>query len=157
MMKPEKHWSPRSINAHPQMAGMKRHDFDRILRIKERDAPVDRRGSFDEVEIYLAIDESCTNKLFAQEIQGPKESGDVTDARGNALDTLTMDYLKENPKPEDSVPDEDGNECVAAESDEEIVDETLCQSPMKNRTRSKSRKVLLPVPEPLLPSDPEDK
>ncbi len=50
--------------------------------------------------------------------------------------------------------DEDGDECVAAESDEEIVDETIRQSPMKNRTRSKSRKVV--VPEPLLPSESED-
>ncbi len=40
--------------------------------------------------------------------------------------------------------DEDGDKCVAAESDEEIVDETLCQSPMKNRTRSKSWKVVVP-------------
>ncbi len=50
--------------------------------------------------------------------------------------------------------DEDGGECVAPESDEEIVDEKLCQSPMKNRTRSKSLKVI--VPEPLMPSDSQD-
>ncbi len=47
--------------------------------------------------------------------------------------------------------DEDGDECVAPESDEEVVDETLYQSPMKNHTMSKSRKVV--VPEPLIPSD----
>ena len=47
------------------------------------------------------------------------------------------------------VSDEDGGECVAPESDEEIVDEMLCQSPMKNSTRSKSLKVI--VPEPLIP------
>jgi hypothetical protein len=41
-----------------------------------------------------------------------------------------------------------------AESDEDIVDETLQQSPIKNSTRSKSRKVV--VPEPLLLSDSED-
>ncbi len=34
------------------------------------------------------------------------------------------------------------------------MDETLYQSPMKNCTRSKSRKVV--VPEPLIPSDSED-
>ncbi len=27
----QKHLNPRSINAHPRMAGMKHHDFDRIL------------------------------------------------------------------------------------------------------------------------------
>jgi hypothetical protein len=40
------------------------------------------------------------------------------------------------------------------ESDEEVVDEMLYQSPMKNSTRSKSRKVV--VPEPLILSDSED-
>ncbi len=40
--------------------------------------------------------------------------------------------------------DKDGDECSAAESDEEIVDETIPQSQMKNRTRSKSRKVIVP-------------
>ncbi len=41
--------------------------------------------------------------------------------------------------------DEDGDECVAAKSDEElqVVGETLRQSPMKNSTRSKSRKVVV--------------
>ena len=43
---------------------------------------------------------------------------------------------------------------AAAESDKEIVDETLRQSLMKNSTRSKSQKVI--VPEPLIPSDSED-
>ncbi len=54
--------------------------------------------------------------------------------------------------------DEDGGECVAPESDEEIVDKMLCEilmkSLMKNLTRSKSRKVI--VPEPLMPSDSDD-
>ena len=59
------------------------------------------------------------------------ESGDATDARGNALDSLTTDYPKEDPKPEDSARDEDGNERAAAELGEEIVDETFHQSPIK--------------------------
>ncbi len=33
--KPKKCLSPRIINAHPRMAGMKRHDFDCIQQIKE--------------------------------------------------------------------------------------------------------------------------
>ncbi len=65
-----------------------------------------------------------------------------------------MEDLKEDQKPDDSAQDEDGNECAAAESDEEIVDETLHQSSIKNSTRNKSWKVL--VREPLLPSDSED-
>ncbi len=52
------------------------------------------------------------------------------------------------------VSDEDGSECVAPESDEEVVDEILCQSPMKNHTMSKSWKVV--VPEQLISSDSED-
>jgi hypothetical protein len=133
------------------MAGMKHHDFDRIQRIKESEASVDCRESLDKFEANFSINWSCTNQLFGT----PSESEDATDARGNALDTLTTEYLEQDPEPEDSAPDEDGNECAAAESDEEIVDETIRQSPMKNRTRSKSLKVF--VPEPLLPSDSEDK
>jgi hypothetical protein len=32
-----------NFDAHPRMAGMKRHDFDRIQQIKESKASVDRR------------------------------------------------------------------------------------------------------------------
>ncbi len=65
-----------------------------------------------------------------------------------------MEDLDQDPEPEVSVSDEDGCECVAPKSEEEIVDETLYQSPMKNSTRSKSQKVV--VSEPLIPSDSED-
>ncbi len=135
LIKPQKHLSPLSINAHPRMAGLEHHDFDCIQRIKESEASVDSRESLDEVEAHFSIYGSCTSELF-----GTPQTG------GNALDTLTTDYLKEDPEPEDCAPDEDGNECYAAESDEEIVDEILRQSPMKNSTRSKSRKVVVPEP-----------
>ncbi len=46
------------------------------------------------------------------------------DARGNALDTMTTEYLEQDPEPEDSTLDEDCDECAAAESDEVIVDES---------------------------------
>jgi hypothetical protein len=86
--KQQKYSSPQFINAHPLMAGMERHNLDSIQQIKESEASVDRRESLDEVEAYLAIDWSCTNELFGTpEIQGPLESRDATDARGNALDS----------------------------------------------------------------------
>ncbi len=72
-IKPQKHLSPRSINAQPRMAGMKRHDFDRIqLLFKESKASVDSRESLNEVEAHFSIDWSCTSELFGTpEIQGP--------------------------------------------------------------------------------------
>ncbi len=104
---------------------MKRHDIERIQRIKESEASVDRRESHDEVETYLAINGSCTNELFGTpKIQEPSESGDATDTRGDVLETLTTEDLEQDPEPEVSVSDEDGDDCVAAESDEGIVDET---------------------------------
>jgi hypothetical protein len=87
-------------------------------------------------------------------IQQPGESLDATDTQGDAPETLHTEDLYPDFESEVGVSDEDGGECVAPESDEEIVDETLCQSPMKDSTRSKSRKVI--VPEPLIPSDSED-
>ncbi len=58
------HFSPRIINAHPHLAGIKRHDLDLMEQVKEIEASLDRRKSLDEVEAYLATDENCTNDLF---------------------------------------------------------------------------------------------
>ncbi len=114
--KPQKYLSPRIINAHPRMAGMQRHDLEHIQRIKESKALVDSRESLDEVEAYLAINEGCTSEPFGTpKIQKPLESGDATDARGDALETLSTEDLKQDPEPEVSLSDEDGDECVAAE------------------------------------------
>ncbi len=118
-------------------------------------ASVGRRESLDAVEAYLATDESCNYELFGTpKIQQPTESRNATDSQGDALETLSTEDLKQDPEPEVSVSDEDGEGYVAAESHEEIVDEMLHQSLMKNHTRSKSRKVV--VPAPLLLSDSED-
>jgi hypothetical protein len=96
--------------------------------------------------IMGAVEQSCKSVPHRRRI--------ATDTRGDALETLSTEDLDQDPEPEFSVSDEDGGECVAPESVEEIVDETLYQSPMKNRTRSKSRKVV--VPEPLIPSYSKD-
>ncbi len=150
--KSQKHLSPRIMDAHPQMAGMKRHDLDSIQQVKESKASVGCRESLNEVEAYLVTDESCTNELFGTpKIQQPAESGDETDTQGDALETLSTEDLDQDPEPEVSVLDEDGGECIALESDEEIMDEPLYQNQMKNSARSKSRKVV--VPEPLIPCD----
>jgi hypothetical protein len=50
--------------------------------------------------------------------------------------------------------DKDGDEYAAAESEHAIVFETTPQSPMTNRTRSKSQKVI--IPDTLMCSDSED-
>ncbi len=145
VVKSQKHLNPRIINAHLRLAGMKRHDLDSIEQVKEREASTDCRESLDEVKAYLATDEICTNDIFGSpKIQQPGESGDATDTQGDALETLSTEDLYQDLEPEVSVSDDDGGEFVAPESDEEIVDETLYQSPMKNRTRSKSQKVVVP-------------
>ena len=50
--------------------------------------------------------------------------------------------------------DKEGHECAAAESDDDIVEETVSPSQMKNQTRSKARKVTIPVP--IMCADSED-
>ncbi len=75
MRKSQKHLSPRIINAHPQLAGMKRHDLDRIEQVKESKASVGSRESLNEFEAYLVTYESWTNELFGTpKIQQPVES-----------------------------------------------------------------------------------
>ncbi len=73
-----------------------------------------------------------------------------------AHDVLTMDDLANEQALgyDDSASDNDGDECTADDSDEEIVDKKIPPSPMKDHTRSKSRKVVLP--EAQMCSDPED-
>ena len=46
---------------------------------------------------------------------------------------------------EDSASDKEGDECAAAESLDDIVDETIPPSPAKIRARIKSRKVIIPA------------
>ncbi len=45
--KSQKHLSTRIINVHPRMAGMKRRDLDRIEQVKESEASVGLRESYD--------------------------------------------------------------------------------------------------------------
>jgi hypothetical protein len=42
-------------------------------------------------------------------------SRDATDALGDALDTLTGEYLEQDTEPEVGASDEDGDECYAAD------------------------------------------
>ena len=83
-----------------------------------------------------------------QEFQKALESRDVMDQRGDAQeDPITDDSTPElESDSEDGASDKEGHECVAAKSDNDIVDETMPPSPMKNRTRSKAWKVPIPAP-----------
>ncbi len=76
--KAQKHLSPRTINSHPRLAGMKRHDLDRIEKVKESEASVGSRESLDNSKhilqpkefapmIYLAAPRS--NSLVNPEMQ----------------------------------------------------------------------------------------
>jgi hypothetical protein len=76
------------------MAGMKRHDFDLIWRVKESEASVVCSESLEEIEAHFLIDLSFTSELFGTpDIQERLVSRDATDARCDALDTLTTEYL----------------------------------------------------------------
>ncbi len=68
-------------------------------------------------------------------MQQPGESRGATDTQGDAPETLHSEDLYQDLESEVGVSDENGGECAAPESDKEIVDETLCQSPMKNHNR----------------------
>ncbi len=78
---------------------------------------------------------SLTEILFGTpDIQKASESGIATDARSDREDV---------PMDEDSASVKEGNGYAAAESEDELVFETVPQSPMTNQTRSKSRKVII--------------
>ena len=156
LVKPrQKHDSPRTINA--MMIGIIRHDYDRLNLINEREASTGRASISDEVKARTSIDGILTDNLFGTtDFQKAFESGDVTDPQGDAQEALIINDTapEQGSENEDSASDSDSDECTAAESEEEIVAETVQPSPMKHQTRSKSRKVVLP--EPLMCSDSED-
>ena len=89
-------------------------------------------------------DDSFDN-TYTQKVLAP---GDVPDAQDDAQDATTMN----DPAPEQgsategSALDSASKECTTAEQEEEIVDQTVQPNPMKNQTRSKSLKVVIPVP-----------
>jgi hypothetical protein len=56
----------------------------------------------------------------------------------------------------DSASDMEGHECAATKSDDDIVDETVSPSPMKNRIRSKAWKVTIPAPKMCSESEDEE-
>ncbi len=88
---------------------MKHHNFDNIEQVKESEASSGHRESLDKVEAYLATDEICTNDIFGSpKSQQPGEFGNATDTQGNALETLSMEDLNQDPEPEVSVSVEDG-------------------------------------------------
>jgi hypothetical protein len=63
------------------------------------------------------------------DIQKALESGNATDAQGDAQDI---------PIDEDSASDKDVDEYAAAEAEDEIVFKTIPQNPRTNQTRNKS-------------------
>ena len=138
------------------LVGMIRPDPDRLRKIMESEASVDRASSSDEVDARTSFDGSLNENLFGdQDIQKALESRNVMDRQGDQEDPSTDDPTPElESDSEDSASDEEAHECAAAKSDDDIVDETVSPSPMKNRTRSKARKVTIPAP--IMCSDFED-
>ena len=100
------------------------------------------------MKTYLNFEDQYVHKAL--------ESRDVMDQQGDAQEDQITEYSTPELKTdsEDSALDKEGDECAAAESEDEIVDETTPPSTGKIRTRSKSAKVI--VPPPVLCSDSED-
>jgi hypothetical protein len=83
-------------------------------------------------------------------------SGDATDPQDEAQVPIMNNDVPDARVSDDegSDSDKDGDECAAAESDPEIMDETIKSSLMLHRIRITYQKVTLPVPS--MCSDPED-
>ena len=112
----------------------------------------------DELDAQTSIDGSFQEDLFGdQYVQKALESRDEMDQQGDAqADQIAEDSIPDlEPYSKDSASDKDGDEYASAETDECIVDETVCPSPKKIRTRSKTKQVI-PEPLALMCSDPED-
>ena len=103
----------------------------------------------DEVDAQTSFDRSLNENLFEdQDVHKALESRDVMDQQGDAQEDQTAkDSTPElETDSEDGASDKEGDEHAAAESEDDIVEETVTPSPTKIRTRSKDRKVIIPAP-----------
>ena len=67
------------------LVGMTRHDPDRLRKIMESEASVDRASSGDEVDARTSFDGSLNDNLFDdQDVQKALESRDAMDQQGDA-------------------------------------------------------------------------
>ena len=123
------------------MVGITHHNSDH-RRISECDVSVDRVQDNNEVDAEMSFHESVQENLFGdQDVQKALESRDVMDQQGSAQnDQQDEDSIPGlEPYTNDSASDSDGSVYAAVESECSIVDETVRSSPMKMRTRSKTR------------------
>ena len=76
------------------------------------------------------------------------------DQQGDAQEDQNVEESTQELKPysDDSASDKDGDDVVAAEPEDDIVDETVTPGPKKMRTRSNTRKVYK-IPESVICSD----
>ncbi len=95
-------------------------------------------------------------ELLFKQIGGTFNSDkEVPEEHGSLQERYLPKLANEQPpKYEDSTSDKDGYECAATESGEEIVDETTLSSLMKDLSKNKSCKVV--IPEAQMRSDSED-
>ena len=114
----------------------------------------------DELDARTSFDGSLNENVFGEQyVQKALESRDEMDQQGNAQEYQCAEDSPPRlvPCSDDSAPDKDGDEYAAVESEDEIVDETVCPSPIIMRTRSKTQHCQQTViPDSIMCSDTED-
>ena len=123
------------------LVGITRRNAD-MQRTSGCDASVDRALGNDEIDAQLSFHGSLNADLFGdQDVQKALESRDEMDQQGDAQEYQHAEDSPPRLEPysDDSASDKYGDEYEAVESENDIVDETVRPSPMKMRTRSKSR------------------
>ena len=147
--------SPRSMNA--MHVGYTRYDHKDAACNRERVGAVERELSSDEIEAQMSVNGSMHEELFGDDqAQDPQPDRDAMDARVEVQDP-SMDSSNTCEQSQDNDGDSGAEEPVenqATDGDESIIDETLDISTVKDRTRSKSKKYVIPTS--LTLSDSED-
>ena len=147
--------SPRSINA--MQVGYTRYDHKDAACNRERVEVVERELSSDDIEAQMSVDESMQEELFGDyQAQYPQPDRDAMDARVE-VQHQSMDSSNICEQSQGNDGDSGAEESVenqATDGEESIIDETLDTSTVKDRTRSKSKKYV--IPSSLIPSDSED-
>ena len=153
--KPQRHVSPRLINA--MMVGITRC-ISEVRRTSECEVYQDEAWGNDYTDTQMMSDESMHQENLFGRPDVP-EALELRDAMSQQGDARDQDAKEPNIVLEDysdnGALDDDDKHCEAVESECSIVDETIRPSPLKMRTRSKTRPSFV-IPDATICSDVED-
>ena len=138
------------------LVGYTRHDHKDAACNRERDAAVERESSSDYIEARMSIDGSLQENLFCDNHdQDLQQVRDEMNAQGGVSEPSMDDSnMCEQDHEDDDTGVDAPVENQTTDQEDSIINETLNLSTVRDRTRSKSKKLVIPTS--YIPFDSDD-